>query len=261
MTEQPSPRDRIVEAASELLSAGGRDAVSTRAVSAAAGVQPPTIYRLFGDMSGLLDAVTSHGFAAYLHTKRNRTLLPDPVDDLRAGWDLHVAFGVANPALYSLMYGQPEAGAEPTAAREAEAVLRSLIERVAVAGRLLVDVDRAVQMVHAASSGVALTLIATLPERRDPLLSETMREAVLTAITTPADAAGTSTGSADGSSVIARHAVSLAAAIADDRRNSALPADEADAAETTSPGETGVLTDAETALLTEWLGKLANAAG
>ena len=32
------------------------DAVSTRAVAAAAGVQPPTIYRQFGDKEGLLDA-------------------------------------------------------------------------------------------------------------------------------------------------------------------------------------------------------------
>ena len=36
---------------------GGRGAVTTRAVSAAARVQPPTIYRQFGDMRGLLDAV------------------------------------------------------------------------------------------------------------------------------------------------------------------------------------------------------------
>jgi len=47
---------RIVRAAAELLTKGGLDAVSTRAVSAAAGVQPPAIYRRFGDMQGLLDA-------------------------------------------------------------------------------------------------------------------------------------------------------------------------------------------------------------
>ncbi|MGC5311828.1 helix-turn-helix domain-containing protein [Micromonospora zamorensis] len=41
-------RDRIVEAAGRLLAESGRDAVTTRVVSAAAGVQPPAIYRLFG---------------------------------------------------------------------------------------------------------------------------------------------------------------------------------------------------------------------
>ena len=36
-------RGRILDAAASLLTAGGREAVSTRAVSAAAGVQAPTI--------------------------------------------------------------------------------------------------------------------------------------------------------------------------------------------------------------------------
>ena len=44
-----NPRRRIVEAAVELLESGGPDAVSTRAVAAAAGMQPPAIYRLFVD--------------------------------------------------------------------------------------------------------------------------------------------------------------------------------------------------------------------
>ena len=65
-------RERIVEAAAQLLATGGREAVSTRAVSAAAGVQAPTIYRLFGDKQGLLDAVASRGFADYLRTKITR---------------------------------------------------------------------------------------------------------------------------------------------------------------------------------------------
>jgi len=52
-----SPRHRIVEAAVELLEKGGPDAVSTRAVAAAAGMQPPAIYRLFGDKEGLLEAI------------------------------------------------------------------------------------------------------------------------------------------------------------------------------------------------------------
>ena len=55
--QKPDARARILRAATELLATGGRDAVTTRAVSAAAGVQPPTIYRHFGDMQGLFEAV------------------------------------------------------------------------------------------------------------------------------------------------------------------------------------------------------------
>jgi len=51
--QKPDARARIVRAATELLATGGRNAVTTRAVSAAAGVQAPTIYRHFGDMQSL----------------------------------------------------------------------------------------------------------------------------------------------------------------------------------------------------------------
>ena len=102
-----NPRDLILQAAARLLTEGGREAVSTRAVSRAAGVQAPTIYRQFGDMQGLLDAVASHDYATYLASKCERETLQDPVEDLRRGWNLHIDFGLSNPALYSLMYGPP----------------------------------------------------------------------------------------------------------------------------------------------------------
>src|ERR687890_87485 len=94
-------RARIVAAAVGLIAAGGRDAATTRAVAAAAGVQPPTIYRQFGDMRGLLDEVASYGFSKYLRDKTMRERAEDPVDDLRLGWDLHVGYGLANPAFYT----------------------------------------------------------------------------------------------------------------------------------------------------------------
>src|ERR1700704_3156555 len=124
-------RARIVAAAARLLSEGGREAVSTRAVSAAAGVQAPAIYRLFGDKQGLLDAVATHGFTTYLNDKANLKPTADPVADLRAGWDIPVGFGLANPALYSLMYGEPRPGAYPPAAVAAAEVLAALIHRIA----------------------------------------------------------------------------------------------------------------------------------
>src|SRR5215211_7870150 len=111
-------RDRIVRAAAGLLAEGGREAVSTRAVAAAAGVQAPTIYRQFGDMRGLLDEVASYGFSTYLRDKTMREREEDPVEDLRRGWDLHVEFGLANPTFYTLMYGDPTSGTESTAAVE-----------------------------------------------------------------------------------------------------------------------------------------------
>ena len=181
-------RGRILGAAAELLASGGRDALTTRAVAAAAGVQAPTLYRLFGDKSGLLDAVAEHGFALYLSEKEVRALGPDPVEDLRVGWDLHVDFGLANPAIYSIMYGYPRVGAWPPAAVAAAQILEAHIRRIAVAGQLRVSEERAAQLVHAAGNGTVLALLAMPEPRRDLGLSATAREAVIAAITTGAPA-------------------------------------------------------------------------
>ena len=175
-------RERIVEAAAELLATGGREAVSTRAVSAAAGVQAPTIYRLFGDKQGLLDAVAGHGIAEYLHSKIVHD--PDPVADLRRGWDLHVGFGLANPAFYALMYGDPHPGDPSPAAQAALRILRGHVRRIAEVGRLRVPEEHAVQLVQASGTGTVLTLLATPQDRRDPTLSAMAREACIAAITT-----------------------------------------------------------------------------
>ncbi|MEE4595883.1 TetR/AcrR family transcriptional regulator [Streptomyces sp. DSM 41524] len=182
-------RDRIVAAAARLLSDGGPGAVSTRAVSSAAGVQPPTIYRLFGDKQGLLDAVVAHGFAEYVNSKAAEEPTDDPVEDLRAGWDQHVGLGLANPALYSLMYGGHRPGVSSPAAVTAFEILARLIRRIAEAGRLAIPEERAAALIHAAGCGTTFTLIATPEDRRDPELSRTAREAAIAAITTDAPAA------------------------------------------------------------------------
>jgi AcrR family transcriptional regulator len=184
---ESGPRHRIVAAALRLLEHGGPDVVSTRAVSTAAGVQAPTIYRLFGDKQGLLDAVAAEGFASYLATKTATEPTDDPVQDLRDGWDLHVGLGLAHPALYALMYGGARPSPSP-AATAAVDVLAAHISRIAESGRLRVPEERAVGLVRAVGEGTTLTLIATPEEQRDPQLATTAREAVIAAIATDAPA-------------------------------------------------------------------------
>lgn len=176
-------RDRIVSAAARLLADGGREAVSTRAVSAAAGVQAPTMYRLFGDKQGLLDAVAEHGFAAYVGPKLTRRDSGDPVEDLRAGWDLHLAFGLANPALYVLMT-EPRPGGPPPAAVAGIGYLSGLVQRIAETGRLRLPVPQAVQLIHAAGVGATLTVLGMPEDERDTTVSRLAREATISAITT-----------------------------------------------------------------------------
>ncbi|GAB2803744.1 TetR/AcrR family transcriptional regulator [Streptomyces daliensis] len=175
---------RLVEAAAGLLAEGGREAVSTRAVCAAAGVQSPTLYRLFGDKNGLLDAVAEHEFESYLSDKAALPDTADPVEDLRRGWDLHIGFGLSHPACYSLIYGDGRPGVETRAARRASAMLDGTVKRIAEAGRLRVSEERAAHLIHSAGCGMTFTLIALPEDQRDPALSELARESVIAAVTT-----------------------------------------------------------------------------
>ncbi len=240
MTEQTMDvRDRIMRATAELLAHGGRQSVSSRAVSAAAGVQAPTIYRQFGDMQGLLNAVARETFVGYVRQKTTREHADDPIEELRRGWDLHVAFGIANPAVYALIYSDPTAMADAPASRDAYAALHELVDRVAQAGQLRVSVPHAARLIAAAGEGVTLSLIATPPAARDQRLSATMREAVIAAITS----APTSDGipaEVPGPERVATRAVALRAVLAE------------------APG---ILSPAEWHLLGEWLDRLADAAG
>ena len=176
-------RARIVAAASGLIASGGRDAATTRAVAAAAAVQAPTIYRLFGDKRGLLDAVAEHGLAAYVAEKAVREPHPDPIQDLRDGWDMHVAFGLAHPGLFAIMSGDASSRPLSPAAAAGLDVLRRRIRNIALAGRLRVSEARAVALLQSVCVGTVLTLLDQAAERRDPGLPEAAREAVVAAIT------------------------------------------------------------------------------
>ncbi|TDC08271.1 TetR/AcrR family transcriptional regulator [Nonomuraea longispora] len=177
-------RRRVVEAAAGLLAREGREAVTTRAVAAAAGVQPPAIYRHFDDMDGLLDAVAEHGYTRFIETKRAVPTPDDPVDDLRAGWDLAVEFGLANPALYAMLYGEPRRGTDSPAHRAGMEMLHGRIRRIAAAGRLRVDEPLAAAIIHATARGAVLTWLSLPEDGRDPALLTAMRESMVTAVTT-----------------------------------------------------------------------------
>jgi AcrR family transcriptional regulator len=192
MSDLTSPRSttqsKIIDAAAGLLREHGPLAVTTRRVAEQAGVQPPAIYRLFGDKDGLLEAVAEHVMAAFASSKAAIAQAAsadnvDPVDDLRAGWHSQIEFGVANPALFRLL-SDPTRVARSPGAQSGKRVLEARVRRVAAAGRLCVSEPRAVGMIQAAGTGVIQTLLATPPEQRDPDLAQAMYEAILAQILT-----------------------------------------------------------------------------
>lgn len=163
--------------------------MTTRSVALAAGVQAPMIYRLFGDKNGLLDAVAGHGFANYVAQKPPVDADDDPVQGLRAGWDLHIGFGLANPALFRLMHTAIRTPDGRTAAESGAQILRQRVRRVAQAGRLRVPEGRAVELIRAAGTGVVFTLTDQAEDEHDTSLADLAWEAVCATILTDAHAA------------------------------------------------------------------------
>lgn len=185
MTEQdiaadaPDARARILQAASDLVTAGGVAALTTRAVAAAASVQAPTLYRLFGDKRGLLDAVAEHGLAAFVNEKEQEPRDPDPVCDLRGAWERYITFGLDNPAVFAIMSEVGRTAPPSPATLAGLTVLRERVALIARAGRLRVPEERAVALIHAAGVGTVTTLLATPSDRRDPELGRLALDAVL----------------------------------------------------------------------------------
>ena len=136
-------RAKIVASAASLLQQLGPHAVTTRRVAEAAGVQAPTIYRLFGDKDGLMDAVAEHVIANYVSAKTVTAAAAaadevDPLEDLRSGWRSQLDFGLGNPALFRLL-SDPDRVVHSPAAQAGKHVLESRVHRVARTGRLRVS--------------------------------------------------------------------------------------------------------------------------
>lgn len=183
-SDDKSVRARILDAAEALLRSGGAAALTTRAVAAAAGVQAPTLYRLFGDKQGLLEATAEHGLWAYVAARSTRQQSADPLENFRRAFDLHVAFGVDNPALYAILTAPREMPASETSL----GVLRHFVRALAAAGRLKMEEARAAALIQAVATGTVMTLNAMPSDARDMSLATTARETLIAAITATAPA-------------------------------------------------------------------------
>ncbi|MFF3178065.1 TetR/AcrR family transcriptional regulator [Streptomyces sp. NPDC057900] len=234
MTKEASPARRtralIIDAAADLLAASAGGEFSTREVCDAAGVAAPTLYHHFGDKDGLLREVAADRFSRYLTGKQALETTGDPVEDFLRGWDMHVEFGVANPALYTIMYGRPIDG-RTVPADHAHAVLVTMMRDLERAGRLRMPTETAADMVASAAVGVTLHLIRTRATADDSL-SAIVRDAVTAAVISPP----TVPGAPSVTPQLVRAAAQLEAEM--------------------PHGPVGTLRASETTLLREWLAQL-----
>lgn len=175
-------RRAVLDAAAELIASGGTAALTTRAVAAKASIQPPTLYRIFGDKRGLLDAVAQDRLARFVAEKEADQPHPDPVEELRRGWSRYVAFGLENPEVFAIMNEIGSPLAQSPASLAGMAALRRRVAQIARAGRLRVAEERAVALVHASAVGIVTTFLGLPPEERDEKMLALTRDAAIAAI-------------------------------------------------------------------------------
>lgn len=179
-------RERLVDAALGMALAEGVEAVSTRAVCGAVGVQAPTLYHHFGDRAGLVRAVVDRAFEEYFAQKDVMTPTSStPAQQVAAGWDAHVAFARAHPGLYPAMY--PVSGPQSSNLLRSATLLRSGFDRLAREGALAPGVtpEIADAALRAALRGVAHAVAAAPDAPINEQVSATVRDAVIARLITP----------------------------------------------------------------------------
>ena len=181
---QLPPKARLLHAAAELLASSGGSTVSTRQITQLAGVTAPTLYHHFGDKEGLFDAVVAAGFEEYVAGERDFAPSGQPLEDIRRLWDNHVQFGLNQPELYLVMFGNIRPESRPAIVADAEALMEEMLNKAAVAGQLNVPPKEAARSVLAANVGVTLMLITEKAPERNLELSAMTRDAMVFAVST-----------------------------------------------------------------------------
>lgn len=182
MDKQNRVRTNILTAATRLLQKVGRDALTIRRVADEADVQLPTIYRLFKDKASLLDAVAEDGFKKYMEKNPEPIELDNPIEEFRNGWNMHIKFGLQNPELYKLMYGNAYSGKLTPAAQFAFDGLDSLMSKIAATGCLKVSQEAATFAAFASASGAVIAMLSIPRYLNDTSYSENIREYVIQSI-------------------------------------------------------------------------------
>ena len=182
--EPASTREAILAAAERIVSRGGEDALSIRELCARVGVTAPTVYHHFGDKDGLLAEVVDACFAEFDRALVAGPLPSDPVAALAWGFDRYVAYGVAHPAHYRLLFARRRKKPTP-AAITSYGRLEDAIRAIEAAGRLTVPVAEAAQAAWAAMHGVTMLAIAGFMAPDSPAARH-VRDALSAKLTTPA---------------------------------------------------------------------------
>ncbi|MEM5437218.1 TetR/AcrR family transcriptional regulator [Paraburkholderia diazotrophica] len=97
-------RERILDAARRIVMREGFGALSMRKIAEAIEYSPATLYLHFESRDAIAHALCAEGYAQLLATFEPLIPIADPAERLRAIGRAYVAFGVAHPQTYRLIF-------------------------------------------------------------------------------------------------------------------------------------------------------------
>ena len=111
--EKHELRGKILDAARELFVEQGYDAVTMRKVAERIEYSPTAIYLHFADKAALLHEIVTADFAKLAAQFQKLGRIEDPLERLTRVGHAYVAFGLAHPNHYRLMFGARPGAVEP----------------------------------------------------------------------------------------------------------------------------------------------------
>lgn len=102
--EKEEMRRKILQAAMEIYTSAGYDAVTLRKIARKIEYSPTTIYLYYKDKDALFCAIQEEGFRKM--NQQNRSVMQEthPVKRLRLLGENYIRFGLHNPELYEVMF-------------------------------------------------------------------------------------------------------------------------------------------------------------
>ena len=188
--ERQAVRQHILNVAAGLFETRGPEDFSLREVAEHAGYSPTTIYRYFKDKDDLLYTVTDEGHAAFMQQLREASVsATNPLTRLYAVGRAYVAFGIANPGYYRLLFiHRPDFLTEPPPRPNQPprvrllGVLRDVVRDAIESGRLRqAPLETTVQVLWSALHGV-VSLHLAMPFVEAEHVSAAVLDATITGL-------------------------------------------------------------------------------
>jgi AcrR family transcriptional regulator len=131
-------RERLIDGAIELLSKGGEDALTLRALGEHCGLSRGAPYRHFEDKDALIRAVAAAGMRE-LTRKMRKAQSSKPGDALPPAMDAYIKWAMGNPAWYGVTFrneaSSPASGANDPELMEALSGLYGLVTQLITDGQ------------------------------------------------------------------------------------------------------------------------------